>query len=488
MKRMAWGGRHQKRSAVAQAVLAVTGVLLALYTFFTVLNMPDLLYHPARDAELRATYETYQGTGVLLVKQNGTGSWYGAVEGEGLTRAAGDDDPGSYLVASLMGRLTDSDSPYPGLRWAMAVATALPMLLLPFFVARLFRRVSAGAAMLALPAVTYLTNHRAMATGTEYGLSNHTSSTPVYALYGMPAAVVFATLVLVGYFATRRLGLRGLLAVTVVVVLLASFSNLLRSMSGVGAAAAVAVVWWVSLRPRWTRWATTAASAAVLGVAVLASLTVPGVVMQQLDGARAEVVMAESSKMTESHGVWHNPYIGLSYPTPITGEPSPFGVVWSDEWGWQRALEVDPTVRPGSARYDAIIKDLYLAELREAPVKAARLFAAKAFYTMKHFWAMLALIALGLGLVALRAKGALPTLIGMAALALPTLAIGLLPPVIVMPMLYYFTELVAGLAFLSAVALGGLVWVAASWSTSRTESEDAEDAVAPDPARSASQV
>ena len=90
--------------------------------------------------------------------------------------------------------------------------------------------------------------------------------------------------------------------------------------------------------------------------------------------------------------------------------------------------------------------------------------------------------------MALRAKGALLTLIGMAALALPTLAIGLLPPVIVMPMLYYFSELVAGLGFLSAVALGGLVWVAASWSTSRTDGEDEEDAVAPDPARSASQA
>ena len=41
---------------------------------------------------------------------------------------------------------------------------------------------------------------------------------------------------------------------------------------------------------------------------------------------------------------------------------------------------------------------------------------------------------------------------------MPILLLGLPPTVLVMPMLYYFSELAAGLGFLFALALGGLVW------------------------------
>ena len=68
-------GRSTGRGPVRPtASLLATGALLALGTFVTVLNMPDLPYHPARDLELKATYDAYRDTGVLLVKENGTGS------------------------------------------------------------------------------------------------------------------------------------------------------------------------------------------------------------------------------------------------------------------------------------------------------------------------------------------------------------------------------------------------------------------------------
>ena len=44
------------------------------------------------------------------------------------------------------------------------------------------------------------------------------------------------------------------------------------------------------------------------------------------------------------------------------------------------------------------------------------------------------------------------------AATVPILLLGLPPTVLVMPMLYYFSELAAGLGFLFALALGGLVW------------------------------
>ena len=129
---MPWTARSVDRPwpGATHRLLLATGALLTLGTFVTVLNMPDLPYHPARDLELKATYDAYRDTGVLLVKENGTGSVYGGLPGTGLTKAAGDDDPGSYLIASWMGHLTGSASPYPGLRWAMALLCALPMFLL----------------------------------------------------------------------------------------------------------------------------------------------------------------------------------------------------------------------------------------------------------------------------------------------------------------------------------------------------------------------
>ncbi|MDF1605214.1 glycosyltransferase [Nocardioides sp. YIM 152315] len=417
--------------------------------------MPDLPYHPARDLELRATYDTYRETGVPLLKENGTGSWYGSVEGTGLTRAAGDDDPGSYLVASWMSHLTGSDSPYPGLRWAMALLCALPLLILPLTVARVFRRARAGYAMLLLPPVTWLVNKGTVLVGTEYGLSDQVAVTRVYALYGMAASMLFLNLVLLTYVATRRLGLRALVALSVLFVVLASASNLLRSLSGVGVALAVGVLWWLN----WSRGRLRLVVAAGAGlVAVAGAMVLPGLFMDRVDDARNPLLSEAAESLPSAHGTWHPLYLGLSYPQPITGAPSEFGITWSDEFGWAKAREVDPDVLVASAEYDAIMKDLYLDQVREKPVAAMRLYLAKGLYVLKHFAAMIVLVVIGY-LIAWQRPGPHRRLMGAAtAIALPTLLFGLVPTVLVMPMLYYYSELVAGLGLLSAVALGGLVW------------------------------
>lgn len=454
LRRVPWSARDEDRPwpAATHRLLLATGVLLALGTLWTVLNMPDLPYHPARDLELRATYDAYRDTGVPLVKENGTGSWYGGLPGTGLTKAAGDDDPGSYLVASWMGHLTGSASPYPGLRWAMAVLCALPLLLLPVTVARVFGRARAGMAMLGLPVLTWLTNGTVL-TGTEYGLADRVSPTRVYALYGLPASLMFLSLVLVAYVLTKRPGIRSALAWTLVLVLLAVFGNLLRSLSGVGIALAVGVVWWAAWRGR-LRWAV-AGCAAVVSAA--AAMWAPGVVMDRINESRDRVVLTEASRLPDAHGTWHPLYLGLSYPQPITGDPSPFAVQWSDDFGWQKAREVDPDVVVASAEYDAIMKDLYLDKVTAAPFSAIRLYLTKTFFTVKHFAAMLVVILLGVVLVGFR--GPRRTFLRQAsAAAAPILALGLVPTVLVMPMLYYFSELAAALGFLFALALGGVVW------------------------------
>jgi hypothetical protein len=440
---------------VTTLMLAGVGVILALVSFFAVLSMPDLTFHPARDLELRAVYDTYRETGVLLVKHSGTGSWYGGAEGGGLTRAVGDDDPGSYLVASLMSHVTGSASPYPGVKLAMALLCALPLLLLPTTVARIFGRARAGVALLALPVLTWLGNKGTVLIGTEYGLADLTSPTRVYAEYGMAASLVFLSLVLTAHLATYRLRVAVLVAMSGVLVALAAASSLMRSLSGLGVAVAIGVLWWVMWRRRG-RWILAAAAAAT---GLLGSLLIPGLVMDRIDANRREVISAEAAPLLPAHGRWHPLYIGLSYPQPITGAPSPFGVLWSDDFGWAKAREVDPAVRMGSAEYNAIMKDLYLDQVRGRPWTAARLYLGKLLFTVKAFGAMLLLIVGGLGL-ALRRPGPHRRSLGVViAVAAPTLVWGLVPPVMVMPLLYYYSELVAALGLLSAVALGGLVWV-----------------------------
>lgn len=430
-------------------------MVLAAVAFSTVLSLPDLPYHAARDLELRATYDAYRETGVPLVKENGTGSWYGTVPGTGLTRAAGDDDPGSYLVASWMSHVTGSESPYPGLIAFMAVLSALPWLLLPLTVARIFGRARAGFAMLGLPLLVWFVNG-SLLVGSEYGQSDLISPVRVYALYGLPSAVIFLSLVLVAWALTRRMTWGSALAMTVLILGLAAASNLLRSMSGFGIAALVGIIWWAALRGRRRRVALgVGALAAMAGVALASWL--PSVVVGQIDSERAQVISPETAQLPDAHGTWHPLYLGLSYPQPITGEPSDFEVLWSDEFGWQKAREVDPEVVVASTEYDEIIKTFFLDAVRERPWDTIGLYADKLAYTLRHFAAMLTVIIFAGLLVWRRRTHGGGAAARTAVIALPTIALGLVPPVLVMPMLYYYSELVAGLGLLTALALGGAV-------------------------------
>src|SRR5688500_13994282 len=95
-------------------LLLLLGLAMAAISFSTVMSMQDMGWHSARDAELRATYDAYRETGTLLVKATGSGSYGVQAPADGpVTFATWDDDPGSYIIASLMSHVTGSDSPYP---------------------------------------------------------------------------------------------------------------------------------------------------------------------------------------------------------------------------------------------------------------------------------------------------------------------------------------------------------------------------------------
>lgn len=440
---------------VTRVLLGLSSVVLAAIAFTTVLSLPDLPYHPARDLELRATYDAYRETGVPLVKENGTGSWYGSVPGDGLTRAAGDDDPGSYLIAAWMSHVTGSASPYPGLIAFMAALSALPWLFLPVTMARIFGRARAGFAMLGLPLLVWFVNG-SLLVGTEYGQSDRVSPVRVYALYGLPSALIFLSLILVAWGLTRRMTWRAALAMTVLLLGLAAVGNLLRSMSGLGIAALVGVIWWAALRGRG-RLVAMGVGAVTACIGLVLAQWLPGLAVAQIDKERDRVISAETSQLPDAHGTWHPLYLGLSYPQPITGEPSDFGVVWSDEFGWQKAREVDPDVVVASREYDEIIKTFYFNAVRARPWDTIGLYANKLAYTLRHFAATLTFVGFAGLLVWRRRTQRGGPAARAAVITLPTIALGLLPPVLVMPMLYYYSELVAGLGFLTALALAGAV-------------------------------
>lgn len=447
-------------SRATTAALLLVGIFMGVIGFATVMSMGDMAWHGARDAELRATYQAYQETGTLLIKETGSGSYGVQAPADGpLTFATWDDDPGSYIIASLMYNVTGSDSPYPGLRLAQALLVAIPLVWLPLAVARIVGRVRAGLAMVFLPLVVWLFNHGATLVGTEYGISDRVSTLPVYSLYGTAASLAFLSLSLIVLLSAFKLRLVALIGATLGIVVLASFGNLARSLSGMGIAAAVGVLWWIFARGRW-RWVAALGSAVV--TILLATMLQTGI-MTAINVERAATTGQAMAEVPDAHTVWHSLYLGLSYPTPINGQPSQFDVIWSDEYGWAKAREVDPDVLVASEEYDKILQGLYFDEVLGDPVGAVKLYVKKALYVAHHFGGLLLFIVVGFAVGLSVKTQSRPRLGRVLAITTPLLLLGLVPAILVMPMLYYYSELAAALGLLAAVSLGVLVWALTSW-------------------------
>ena len=440
-------------------LLLLVGFMLSAISFAAVVNMGELAWHPARDAELRATYEAYQDTGALLIKPTGSGSYGVQAPAPGpLTSATWDDDPGSYLIASLMSHVTNSNSPYPGLALAQAFLVAIPLLWLPMAVARTLKSARAGYALILLPAVVWLVNYGTILLGTEYGLADSVSTLRVYALYGIAASLAFLSISLILLLSTYRLRTSVLITATLLIGVIAGFGNLSRSLSGMGVAATVGILWWLHVRGRW-RWA--AAGLASI-IAIVLAVTIQNGVMTMVNSARVQTTGQSIEEIPDAHTAWHSLYLGLSYPQPITGAPSRFGVTWSDEFGWAKAREVVPEVLVASVEYDEVMKSLYIERVSSDPVGALKLYVLKGIYLLEHFGAMIALIVAGFAIGFVRIARLRKPLGIVVAISTPTLILGLVPPVLVMPMLYYYSELSAALGLLTAVSLGVLVWLLTS--------------------------
>ena len=431
------------------------GLLLAVVAYSVTLGIGPLAYHPARSAEMVATVDAYERTGVLLIKDTGSGSGYTQAPNDApLSPAAWDDDPGSYLSASLVVGMTGVEDPFRALVHLQALFVALPMLWLPWTLAALFRRTRAGLAAVVLPLLVPLLKGAPLALlGTDYGLIGPGVPTPVYALYGLASSALFAVLSLLLLAAARRRGPRQLVGIVVGFGVLAGLCFLMRAWSGIGVVVGVGLL--VALHARGFR-------RVLLGVAATATALVIAVatqsgVMSLLNADRAEATGMTVSELPVAHGTWHPLYLGLAYPGTVDDLPAPsaLGISWDDRFGWDKARSVDPDVVIASNEYDAILKDFYLAELRTHPGAVAKMYVAKTLDTVRQNGLVFLAIATGLALTWRRASTS--SAVRRAALLLaPTLAYAFVPAVLVMPLRYYFLELTAAAGLLLAVVVAGL--------------------------------
>lgn len=428
------------------------GLLLAGIGYWVTLSIGPLHYHFARSNELTATVSAYEHTGVLLVKDTGTGSYYVKVATDKpLEPAALDDDPGSYVLASVFARAMGTHDPYRAVTVVQALFVALPMLWLPWTMAALFRRTRAGLATAALPVLVPLLKGAPLALlGTEYGLPV-AGGIPVYALYGLASSALFAVLSLLLLFATRRRRWPWLAAGVAVFGVLAGLCGLMRSWSGLGVVLGMALV--VALHVRGWRRLLAGVAAAATGLAVL--LATQAVAMGVLDAQRQEATGVDVAALPISHGTWHPLYLGLGYSGLISDKPSVLGILWSDTFAWDKAREVDPHVVVASRQYDAIMKKLYLAEVRAHPRTVAVMYAEKAGMTVReNAWVFGVILA---GLVLLwRRWSTGPVLRRVALVLAPAIAYGFAPPTLVIPMRYYFMELSAATGLLLAVVVAAV--------------------------------
>lgn len=300
--------------------LLLVGIVLAVFSFLVVLNMPALPWAPADNARLRDALEAYDATGSVP-------PWTWTTHSAGV---------GSVLVAILFG--ASADSPYAALGVAQAVAVALPLLWLPLCVARIFRRARAGYALVLLPPLIWLLNSGTILVGTEYGLSDDTAALRVPSLFGLAASLTFLGLSALVLLSTIPLRLSHRLIATVGAGVYAGLLALFDWYAAVAVAVAVSALWW-RRAPRRTR------------------------PLRTLGGALAAVVVGAAVYL----GVWGLLW-GFGMMDPSSAFPFGGGPAEAFEVYFRRALFV---IKHFGAMISFIVVGFVLALTRRAPQRRA---------------------------------------------------------------------------------------------------------------------
>lgn len=107
-------------------------------------------------------------------------------------------------------------------------------------------------------------------------------------------------------------------------------------------------------------------------IALLAGYKAPAIVFAARDVAYS---LPPTGQM-ETHGVWHNLYIGLG------AVDNPFGIKWDDNDGLEHARAIDPTVRFTSKHYYDLLRGAYFDIVIHQPLAVAKVYAEKFWITI----------------------------------------------------------------------------------------------------------
>lgn len=346
------------------------------------------------------------------------------------TQVAG-GEPGFTLLLTALGG-TDSDAAWRSATILQAFLIAIPALWMPLTIARIFHRARAGYAFLLLPPLMWLLNNGTVLVGTEFGITDEVSSDRVPLPLGMVASLTFLSLSVTLLFTTYRLTRGRLVAATALILFLAALTGTFGWLAGVAVALPAAVLWWLNLR-RGRR---------LLPAALIAILLIVGAIGAQ--SAASWVASSTSPSATANGSVWEDVYAGLTYPQPILDRPSATGVT-----------EQDVAAVRGSA--DTAHQE-FLEAVATNPGAVATTLFQKTIATLKHYGAMIIVIAVGLVLALTRRAHQSRSLSAALIIAVPPLVLGLAYASATMPVVHNFSVLSAALSYLVALSLGGLVW------------------------------
>ncbi len=236
----------------------------------------------------------------------------------------------------------------------------------------------------------------------------------------------------------------GLLALTAVVVL-ASFAGSIRSHVALGvllAAAAVVVMHW---RLSWR----VVPALAVLGVAYI---SVSGFAIDRLRDHRDDRAgVALSDRAAAGHTLWHPAYLGLGYVS------NPYGIRFNDTIGIRHATVKRPGVRYLTPAYERTVRELFFDVAEDDPGYVAEVTVKKALVVVGESAPYLLIVALFVPAMLLVGTQRVRRRRWVALIA-PSLAIGLIPPILAIPLREYELGLFGALGLLGLLGIG---WAAA---------------------------
>lgn len=334
---------------------------------WSVLAVGDLgIQQNSRLDELDATLEMAELNGLLLSKAAGTGSWDAqCCELNGVMPASQIDDVGNYLVVSLAGilSLNEFTSANLVLFWFNLVVFAISIALLANFVSKYRSQTfSKVFCVLGVVSLTYstVTDSLLFSAYGRKGLPTQLGDSydRVDLFYGLQSTILFFALVLSlllfrkdDYEITKANWYARLLAMCLVLAIAEIFR------SGASLTLVPVLIWILRGKQKMIP------TILVAGVSAIAISRLLLTLVSSIRWLQTGMNPFESSG---SHPVWHTLYLGLSFN--FDGSNNSFGIQWSDNWLYELAQRIEPSIAILDNSYGTLVRRLFLEQVRNEPV------------------------------------------------------------------------------------------------------------------------